>query len=99
MWSSLDLTIFGRAMLIKTLGILQLIYSAPNLDVPKGIVEIVRTKYFKYPWKNKINKIKRSGLYQDLDNGSMRMTDFHIMLKALKLARIPRLLRISDNSN
>ena len=27
------------------------------------------------------------------------MTDFDIMLKALKLAWIPRLLRISDNNN
>ena len=99
MWSSRDLTIFGRAMLIKTLGISQLIYSASNLDAPKGIVEIVRTKSFKFLWKNKKDKIKRSGLYQDPDNGGIRMTDFDIMLKALKLAWIPRLLRTSDNSN
>ena len=86
MWSSRDLTIFGRAMSIKTLVISQLNYSASNLNVPKGIVEIVRTKYFKFLWKNKKNQIKRSGLYQDLDNGGIRMTDFDIMLKALKLA-------------
>ena len=53
MWRSRDLTIFGRAMLIKTLGISQLIYSASNLDAPKGIVDIVRTKSFKFLWKNK----------------------------------------------
>ena len=99
MWSSRDLTIFGRAMLIKTLGISQLIYSATNLDAPKGIVEIVRTKSFKFLWKNKKDKIKRSGLCQDLDNGGIRMIYFDIMLKALKLTWIPRLLRTSDNSN
>ena len=99
MWRSRDLTIFGRAMLIKTLGISQLIYSASNLDAPKGIVEIARTKSFKFLWKNKKDKIKRSGLYQDLDNGGIRMPDFDIMLKALKLAWIPRLLLTSDNSN
>ena len=90
---------FGRAMLIKTLGISQLIYSASNLDAPKGIVEIVRAKSFKFLWKNKKDKIKRSGLYQDLDNGGIRMIDFDIMLKALKLTWIPRLLRTSENSN
>jgi len=63
MWSSRDLTISGRAMLIKTLGISQLICSASNMDAPKGIVEIVRTKCFKFLWKNKKDKIKRSGLY------------------------------------
>ena len=91
MWSSRDLIMFGRAMLIKTLGISQLIYSASNLDALKGIVEIVRTKYFKFLWKNKKDKIKRSGLYQDFDNGGIRMIDFDIMLKALKLTWIPRL--------
>ena len=99
MWSSRDLTMFGRAMLIKTLGISQLIYSASNLDAPKGIVELVRTKSFKFLWKNKKDKIKRSGLYQDLDDGGIRMIDFDIMLKALNLTWIPRLLRTSDNSN
>ena len=100
MRSSWDLTIFGRAMLIKTLGILQLIYSVSNLDAPKGIVEIVRTKSFKFLWKNKKDKIKRSGLYQDSDNGGIRMNNFDIiMLKALKLTWIPRLLRTLDNSN
>ena len=88
MWNSRDLTIFGRAMLIKTLGISQLIYSVSNLDAPKGIVEIVRTKSFKFLWKNKKDKIKRSGLYQDSDNGGIRMIDFDIMLKALKLTWI-----------
>ena len=86
-------------MLIKTLGISQLICSASNLDAPKVTVQIVRTKSFKFLWKNKKDKIKRSGPYQDLDNGRIRMIDFDVMLKALKLTWIQRLLRTSDNSN
>ena len=57
--------------------------------LPKGIVEIVRTKFFRFLWKNKKNKIKRAGLYQDLNNGGNRMIDFDIMLKALKLTWDP----------
>ena len=86
-------------MLIKTLGVSQLIYWVSNLDAPKGVVELVRTKSFKFLWKNKKDKIKRSGLYKDLDNGGICMIDFDIMLKALKLIWILRLLRTSDNSN
>ena len=99
MWNSQDLTIFGRAMLIKTLGLSQLIYSALNLDVPKGIVEILEQNLLNSSGKKEKDKTKRSGLYQDLDNGGIRMTDFNIMFKALKLAWIPRLLLISDNNN
>ena len=79
------MTIFGRAMLIKTWGISQLIYSASNLDAPKGIVEIVRTKSFRFLWKNTKDKIKRAGPYQYLNNGGICMIDFDIMLKTLKL--------------
>ena len=43
MWSARDLTIFGRAMIIKTLGLSQLVYSASNLAVPQGIADTVRT--------------------------------------------------------
>ena len=98
MWSARDLTIFGRAMILKTLGLSQLVYSASNLVVPPGIVDIVRTKSFKFLWKNKNDKIKRSGLYQEPDRGGIRVTDLNIIFKALKLAWIPRILA-SDQRN
>ena len=37
--------------------------------------------------------IKTEGLYQDYDNGGLRMTDIVTMIKALRLAWIPRLLK------
>ena len=83
MWTARDLTIFGRAMILKTLGLSQLVYSASNLVVLPGIADIVRTKSFKFLWKNKKDKIKRSGLYQEPDRGRIRGTDLNIMFKAL----------------
>ena len=55
-------------------------------------------KLFRFLWRNKKHKIKRSGLYQDQDRGGIRMTDTNIMFKALKLAWIPRWIK-SDKSN
>ena len=97
-WSTRDLTIFGRATILKTLGLSQLVFSAPNLVVPQGIADMVKTKSFRFIWRNKKDKIKRSGLYQDLDTGGIRMTDVTIMFKVLKLAWIPRLMT-SDKKN
>ena len=85
-------------MILKTLGLSQLVYSVSNLPVPQGIADAVKTKSFKFLWRNKKDKIKRSGLYQGPDRGGIRMTDLNIMFKALKLAWIPRLLA-SDNGN
>ena len=36
-WRSRDLTLFGKTMIIKTLGISSLIYSASNINVPNDI--------------------------------------------------------------
>ena len=92
MWRSRDLTLFGKVLTIKSLGLSQLIYSALILNVPEEVARTVKTKLFSFLWKNKRDKIKRTGLYQDLERGGIRMVDIDIMFKALKLAWIPRLL-------
>jgi len=66
-------------------------YSSSILNIPENFVRLVKTKVFNFRWKNKRDKIKRSGPYQDIDKGGLRMIDIEIMLKALKLAWIPRL--------
>jgi len=92
MWKARDLTLFRRVLIIKSLGLSQLVYSASNLCVPKEITPIIKTKLFNFLWKNKRDKIKRAGLYQDREKGGMRIADVKIMTKALRLAWIPRLL-------
>ena len=69
MWRSRDLTLFGKVLIIKSLGLSQLIYSASILNAPE---EVARThsenKAFQFLMKKRLNrdKIKRTGLYQDV---------------------------------
>ena len=57
MWRARDLTLFGRVLIIKSLGLSrglsQLVYSASNLTVPQEITPIIKTKLFNFLWKNK----------------------------------------------
>ena len=92
-WKSRDLTLFGKVMIIKALGVSSLIYSASNINVPKDIISNVKGRLFRFMWKNKRDKIRREGLYQDYEKGGLRMTDTETMIKALRLAWIPRLIR------
>ena len=85
MWSSRDLTLFIRAIILTILGLLQLIYSASNLVILQEIADLVETKLFRFLWRNKKNKKKTCGLYQDPDRGGIGMSDKN-MFKALKLA-------------
>ena len=92
MWRARDLTLFGRVLIINSLGLSQLVYSASNLTVPQETTPIIKTKLFNFLWKSKRDKIKRAGLYQDRGKGGICMTDGETMIKALRLAWIPRLL-------
>ena len=64
-----DLTLFGRVLIVKSLGISQLIYSASNVDVPNYVISTVKKRLFGFLWKNNRDKIKRVGLYQNYDKG------------------------------
>ena len=59
---------------------------------------IIKTTLFKFLWKNKNDKIKREGLYQGRDKGGIRIIDVEIMMKALRLAWIPRLFAPGRNN-
>ena len=65
-WKSRGLTLYGKVLIIKSLGLSSLIYPISNVKVPKEIVSMVKDKMFRLLWKNKKDKIKRIGMYQDL---------------------------------
>ena len=61
MWRSRDLTLFGKVLIIKSLGLPQLIYSASILNVPEEVARTVKTKLFSFLWKNKRIKVNELG--------------------------------------
>jgi len=93
MWSPRSLTLFGKVLIIKSLRLSQILYSASNTKVRKDTITTVKRKLFSFLWNKKKNKIKWEGLYQDYDKGGIRITDVGLMFKAMCLAWIPRLLK------
>ena len=63
-WLSRDLTLMGRTLLVKALGISKIVYSASMLCVPEEVIKRVQEKLFSFLWRNKKDKIKRTVLYQ-----------------------------------
>ena len=68
-WRTRDLTLFGRVLIMKSLGISQLVYSISNVEVPEYIASTLKSKLFGFLWRNKKDKIKRVGLYQNYERG------------------------------
>ena len=50
----------------------------------------VKKRLFNFIWRNERDKIKRESLYLDISPGGIRMVNFEVMIKALRLAWIPR---------
>ena len=85
MWKSRALTLYDKVLIKKSLGIFQLVHSFSNCCIPRGILETVKTKLFKFLWNNKRDKIKREAIYQNYDKCGLRMVDIDITAKSLRL--------------
>ena len=97
LWLSRDLTIYGKSLLAKALGISQLVYAASILTVPESVVKTVQENLFAFLWKNRKDKIKRVVMYQTVEKGGINFSNFCTVVKALRLAWIDRLLSTSDD--
>jgi len=91
-WKSRKLTIYGKIAILKSLGLSKLIYSFSVLHVPSEIKKEVNSIIYKFVWRN-VERIKRSTLINEYENGGMKMIDIESMINALKAAWIPRLMQ------
>ena len=58
-WNCRNLTIFGRCLIVKSLGISQLFYMISNLNISNDYIHAVNSAIFKFIWRKKKDKIKR----------------------------------------
>ena len=91
-WNCRNLTLFGRCIITKSLGISQLVHTISSLDVPREFLGAVNSTIFKFIWKNKKDKLKRKLMILDYDQGGLRAPSIDVLAKSLKLAWISRLL-------
>ena len=97
-WQTRDLTLFGRTMLVKTLGLSKLAYAASMLRVPEMVIKMVQEKIIKFLWKNKNDKIKRSVIYQSLSSGGLSFPTFRTVVKSLRSSWLGRFLNHTNES-
>ena len=97
-WQRRNLTLYGKINIIKTLGISKLIYSASVLPVPDHYIQEINKLIFNFIWAGKPPKIKRNTIIGEKKDGGLKMCDFKIMDKALKIAWIDRIQNESQAS-
>ena len=45
LWLSRDLTVYGKSLLVKTLGMCQLVYAASILSVPNAVIKTSKVNF------------------------------------------------------
>ena len=58
-WRSRHLSIFGRCLIVKSLGISQIVHSAAVLDIHKDYITKIQSSILKFIWKEKQDKIMK----------------------------------------
>ena len=97
-WRRRNLTLLGRINIVKTLGLSKLIYNTSVLTIPEHFVKEINKLTFNFIWEDKRAKIKKTTIIRERQQGGLKMIDFEIMEKALKLAWIGRLKTHDDAS-
>ena len=92
-WVSRSLTLRGKVLVSKTLGVSQAIYSMMAGTVPTSFIKNLQTLLDKFIWNQGTSKIARHVLIQDYHNGGLKHTcvnSLHTSLKAGWMERISK---------
>jgi hypothetical protein len=90
-WYSRSLTLAGKILTLKTLGLSLLQYPMTCVTVPKTFKKEVDKACFRYIWNNKQPKIARANMIQDYDAGLKAPCVFTIV-KAIQWRWLDRML-------
>ena len=92
MWRSRNLTIYGRAEILRTLAFPKIPYVCNMLDPSKQFIDGVHKASINFIWKGKKLKVKYSTLIQDKLLGGISLPDLEARLRTQRLVWVKRLL-------
>ena len=96
-WSKRVLTPFGKITVIKSLAVSKLNHLFLSLPNPSNnTLKELESIFFKFLWNNKPDKIKRSIITKNYEDGGLKMINVALFVESTKITWIRRLLK--DNS-
>ena len=90
-WSSRNLSLLGKIVLIKTFMISKFVYIASIMQTPKHYIKELETFLYRFLWHGK-DKVTRKSAINYYERGGLNMIDIELMIQSLRLAWIKRTL-------
>ncbi|MGI9312710.1 MAG: reverse transcriptase domain-containing protein [Alphaproteobacteria bacterium] len=98
LWSIRDLTPIGKILIVKTFALSNFVYLFTVLpNPPQAFIDELNTCIYNFIWKGKIDKVKRSTIIANYNEGGLRMPHINSFIHSLKCSWVRRY--ISDVYN
>ena len=91
MWLGRNLTLYGRAQIIKTFVTSQFLYASSVIHTPVEVIKDINKVIFNFIWRTKTERLKRTVLISKIEDGGLQVPDFQTMLNAARLKWIQKL--------
>ena len=92
-WSKRILTPLGRITVIKSLALSKINHLILSLPKPsEKVIQEIQTLFYDYLWNKGPDKIKRSLVIQNYENGGLKMIDLGSFICSLRLTWFRRML-------
>ena len=88
--STWDMTIFGRACIINTIGLTQFFYLASLIEFPVEKIKVIEQLVSKFIWRGRKPKVKKRTLINDVSEGGIKLIDLNSKIKALQASWVVR---------
>ena len=93
-WNNRRLSLFAKIKVIKTYVISKIAFVASVIEMPDEIVKSLKTICYNYLWGGKRDKIKRTTITANRDDGGLKMIDIDAYITSLKASWVPKILNI-----
>ena len=95
-WKPRSLSMIGKSLVINVLGVSKFLYLARVLVTPRWVIEGYNSLISKFLWGSKIEPVARKTLHCPIVKGGLRIVDFEVKGRALRLASM--LSVVADSS-
>ena len=89
MWKWRGLTLIGRIQIVKSFAIPKIMSKASLIPVSSELIKEVNKELYSFIWKGK-DKVKRSALINDIEDGGLKMLDLESMISAQRVMCVKR---------
>ena len=98
MWEWRGLTLLGRIQIVKSFIIPNILSKAALIAVTDHLIKEINRLIYCFIWKGN-DKVKRSALINDIEEGGLRMLDIQSMILAQRMMLLKRFVNEENSSS